>query len=458
MKRRGSSSLAIGLCVATAYAMLLGGCGHDDGGQPGGSVHTAQWARTYGGASADAANSANATADGGYIIVGYTSSFGAGGKDAWVLKLDASGSVLWQKTYGGPGDEVANSVRRSADGGYVVTGGVWASPGVPGSADAWVMKLDGAGDVIWQKTFEGSGADVANSVKPTADGGFVVAGTRSDHAWVLRLDADGNALWQRTYGGVGYDAALDAQPTSDGGYIVAGYTLSYVALGSTAPWVLKLDADGNVVWQKLYEVSYPANGARSVQQTNDGGYIVAGYTNAYYWFAGESFGDVWVLKLDAAGNVAWQRTYGVNSREEAYSVHLTPDGGYVVAGFTEGHGVPRVSPSPAAEARRCGRRCVEQDVRGRQVARRGSLRAGRCRRRLHPCGLYGILRRRRCGCLGVEARCEWRDPRLLLHGGTECDHRRPRCDHGKQHHHRGGHQRNTGKQRVQFRRLHWSAV
>lgn len=102
-----------------------------------------------------------------------------------------------------------------------------------------------------------------------------------------------------------------------------------------APWVLKLDTYGNVVWQKFYVVAYPSNGARSVRQTTDGGYIVAGYTNAYYFHGGMSLGDVWVLKLDAVGNVVWQRKYGLHMQEEAYSVQLTPDGGYVVAGFTD---------------------------------------------------------------------------------------------------------------------------
>jgi hypothetical protein len=112
MKQMSLPSLAVGLCVTTACLMLLAACGHEDGGQPGGPVHAAQWARTYGGASTDVANSVQPTADGGYIVAGSTSSFGAGGTDAWVLKLDASGSILWQKTYGGAGHDAACRARR----------------------------------------------------------------------------------------------------------------------------------------------------------------------------------------------------------------------------------------------------------------------------------------------------------------------------------------------------------
>lgn len=126
---------AVGLCVATACVILLGACGHDDGGQP----HPAQWARTYGGASTDVANSVQATADGGYIIAGYTRSFGAGGADAWVLKLDANGNVIRQKTFGSPGTDEASSVEPTADGGYVAAG-TTGSFGA-GYADAWVLNL-----------------------------------------------------------------------------------------------------------------------------------------------------------------------------------------------------------------------------------------------------------------------------------------------------------------------------
>ena len=307
-------------------------------------VAAAQWANTYGGSSDDYTYSIQQTSDGGYIVAGYTNSFGAGGTDVWVLKLDANGNVQWQKTYGGSSDDYAYSIQQTSDGGYIVAG--YTESFGAGYADVWVLKLDANGNVQWQKTYGGSGWDEAYSIQRTLDGGYIVAGWTDSFgaggtdAWVLKLDANGNVQWQKTYGGSRDDYANSIQQTSDGGYIVAGWTYSFGA-GYADVWVLKLDANGNVQWQKTYGGTYD-DYANSIQQTSDGGYIVAGVTKSF--IAGNA--DVWVLKLDASGNVQWQKIYGYepgdfipySRNDSANSIQQTSDGGYIVAGYTKSSG------------------------------------------------------------------------------------------------------------------------
>ena len=248
------------------------------------------------------AASAQQTSDGGFIVVGGTTSFGAG-SDVWVLKLNATGGVVWQKTYGGAGDDFATSVQQTSDGAFIVAGNT-NSFGA-GGYDVWVLKLDPTGGVVWQKTYGGTGNDFADSVRQTTDGGYIVGGRTSSFgqglidAWVLKLNATGGVVWQKTYGGKGDDFASSAQQTSDGGYIVAGGTNSF-GQGATDAWVLKLDATGGVVWQKTYggtDVDF----GNSIEQTSDGGFVVAGSTRSFGPGGGHSIG--WVLKLDANGNI-----------------------------------------------------------------------------------------------------------------------------------------------------------
>jgi uncharacterized delta-60 repeat protein len=288
------------------------------------------WQRTYGGAGWDEASSIQQTSDGGYIVAGGTNSFGAGDHDFWVLKLNTDGSIDWERTYGGADRDWASSIQQTSDGGYIVAG-VTLSFGA-GNGDVWVLKLDPDGTVAWQKTYGGVWKDWASSIQQTSDGGYIVAGVTQSFGegngdvWVLKLSPDGTVVWQETYGGAMADEANSIQQTSDGGYIVAGQTYS-VGAGSADVWVLKLNPDGSVAWQKAYGGA-GWEMASSIQQTSDGGYIVAGETNSF----GAGGSDFWVLKLNADGSVAWQKTYGGASSDGAYSIRRTADGGYVVAG------------------------------------------------------------------------------------------------------------------------------
>jgi uncharacterized delta-60 repeat protein len=299
------------------------------------SIGQVTWQKTYGGTSYDGANSVQQTSDGGYIVAGVTNSFGAGAYDFWVLKLDAAREVTWQKTYGGGDNDVAYSVQQTSDGGYIVAGYTYSFGA--GSADAWVLKLDAAGGVTWQKTYGGSYPNYAYSVQQTADGGYILAGdayvlSSGYDVWVLKLDYTGSVLWKYTYGGSSDDGANSVRQTSDGGYIVAGVTNSFGAGGADA-WVLKLYALGQVTWQKTYGGT-DNDLAYSVQQTSDGGYTVAGYTYSF----GAGSRDVWVLRLGSTGGVTWQKTYGGSADDSVRSVQQIPDGGYIAAGFTYSFG------------------------------------------------------------------------------------------------------------------------
>jgi len=298
------------------------------------------WQKTFGGNGDDVVYSVQETTDDGYIVAGYTNSFGAGGYDIYILKLNSNGTVIWQKTFGGGLDDKAYSIQQTTDGGYIVAG--YTNSFGSGSYDVYILKLNSDGSLAWQKTFGGNNEDYAYSIQQTTDGGYIVAGyTRSLGAgkydvYVLKLNSDGNLAWQKTFGGSVEDYAYSIQQTTDGGYIVAGYTISF-GYGNRNAYVLKLNSDGNLAWQKTFSVSGNAE-SYSIQQTTDGGYIVAGKESLYK--LGNYNYDVYIVKLDSNGESVWQRTYGGNNYDEAYSIQQTTDGGYIVAGYTRSFGSP----------------------------------------------------------------------------------------------------------------------
>ena len=321
------------------------------------------WNRTLGGNSDDIASAVQQTTDGGYVVAGRTYSNNGdvagnhGGWDYWVVKLDAAGQMAWNRTLGGSRWDEAHAVQQTSDGGYVVAGFTYSNDGDvagnQGSIDYWVVKLDAAGQMAWNRTLGGSSYDEAYAVTQTSDGGYVVAGrTYSNNGdvagnhgeydcWVVKLDADGQMAWNRTLGGSGNDRAYTMQQTSDGGYVIAGETQSNngdVAgnHGGLDCWVVKLDADGNMAWNRTLGGS-KGDQAYGVDQASDGGYVIAGktYSNDGDVNGTTKFGgDLWVVKLDAAGQINWSRTFGGSGWDEARAVQQTSDGGYVVAGYT----------------------------------------------------------------------------------------------------------------------------
>jgi hypothetical protein len=207
------------------------------------------WAKTYGGTDYEDAPSFQQTSDGGYILASYTYSFGAVNRDILLIKADANGNVQWAKTYGGTGDDLVSSVQQTSDGGYIVAG--YTTSFGASSFEIFLIKTDANGNIIWAKTYGGTYWDEASSVQQTLDGGYIVAGfTPSFGAggwdiFLIKTDANGNIIWAKTYGGASYDYSHSVRQTSDGGYIVAGYTYSF-GVGYYDIFLIKTDANGNI--------------------------------------------------------------------------------------------------------------------------------------------------------------------------------------------------------------------
>jgi PKD repeat protein/outer membrane protein assembly factor BamB/pimeloyl-ACP methyl ester carboxylesterase len=333
-------------------------------------VPSIEWQKSLGGSGKDYAESIQQTNDGGYIVAGYSGSNDGdvignhGNFDYWIVKLDASGNIIWQKSLGGlgfevargsPGDDEAQSIQQTSDGGYIVAGFSHSNDGDvtnnKGGKDYWIVKLDSSGNITWQKSLGGSGGDSARSIQQTNDGGYIVAGnTQSNDGdvtgnhghcdyWIVKLDASGNITWQKSLGGSDYDSAMSIQQTNDGGYIIAGDSISNDGdvtgnHGYDDYWIVKLDASGNITWQKSLGGSDLDN-ANSIQQTDDGGYIVAGSTQSNDGDVTGHHGrfDFWIVKLDASGNITWQKCLGGSGDNCAHSIQQTDDGGYIAAGL-----------------------------------------------------------------------------------------------------------------------------
>jgi len=293
------------------------------------------WTKTFGGSNTDGAFSVQQTADGGYIIVGYTESIGAGGSDIWLIKTDASGNTLWTKTFGGSDYDVGYSVNQTSDEGYIIVGNT-NSFGASWS-DVWLIKTDASGDTLWTKTYGGSGNDEPQSVQQTSDGGYIITGYTDSFGvggdvWLIKTNASGDTLWTKTFGGEYGEYGNSVQQTTDGGYIITGYTNSFGA-GAEDFWLIKTNASGDTLWTNTFGGSEVEMGY-SVQQTTDGGYILVGFTNSF----GADDWDAWLVKTDSSGDTLWTRKIGGTNYDESRSVQQTIDGGYIITGFTESFG------------------------------------------------------------------------------------------------------------------------
>jgi hypothetical protein len=235
--------------------------------------------------------------DGGYIIAGYTNSFGAGSYDVYLIKTDASGNAVWSRTYGGSNDDRGNGVRQTQDGGYIVAG--FTTSFGAGGNDVYLIKTDAAGNATWTRTYGGSANDAGQSVQQTQESGYIVVGytvsfgAGSHDVYLIKTDAAGNATWTRTYGGSNNDDGFSVQQTLNGGYIITGSTSSFGAGGADV-YTIKTDAAGNAAWTRTNGGPYLDSG-NGVQQTTDGGYIIAGCTASY----GAGSVDVYLIRLAA---------------------------------------------------------------------------------------------------------------------------------------------------------------
>ena len=338
----------------------------DAGGSP-------QWNRTYGGSDADILRSVQQTADGGYILGGYTysprsgsvSEASRGSADYWVVKLDASGNKQWDRRLGGSDFDLLYTLQQTADGGYILGGSSFSpasgdkSTGRKGSngGDGWVVKLDANGTKQWDCTLGGDSADELQRVLQTPDGGYVaafftsssVSGDKTQPSrggyldyWVVKLDGGGHKLWDQVMGGPGLDYLVTAQLTADGGFVLGGWTDSGAGGDKTQPsqggidyWVVKLDAGGHKQWDRTLGTS-AGDTLGGVCLARDGGYLVGGMSRG--GISGDKTQprrggrDYWVVKLDAGGNPQWDGTFGGSSEEQLLDVQPTADGNYLLAG------------------------------------------------------------------------------------------------------------------------------
>jgi hypothetical protein len=295
-----------------------------------------QFQRTVGGINVEIAKSIIRTTDGGYAVAGYTGSFGAGLYDAYIVKLDGNGTLQWTRTVGGANFEIAYSIIQTTDGGYAVAGET--NTFGAGGYDFYIVKLDGSGTLQWSKTIGGTNNDNARSIIQTTDGGYAVAGSTNSYGaglydmYIVKLSSSGALQWNKTIGGANNDYGNSIIQSTDGGYAVAGETNSFGA-GGYDFFIVKLDGSGTLQWSKTIGGANDDQ-VYSIIQSTDGGYAVAGTTGSF----GAGVYDMYIVKLSSIGALQWSRTVGGTSNEFANSIVQTTDGGYAVAGETGSFG------------------------------------------------------------------------------------------------------------------------
>lgn len=321
------------------------------------SNHDTVWTRVMGGTWYDAAVDAIATADGGYIVAGYTQSnsngdVGAnnGQTDWWIIKLNSNGTTAWTKTLGGAYDDFAQSIAATADGGFVVAG---ESLSVSTNKDVLVVKFNSNGNVEWQKSYGGSSEDAGYAVSVSSTGAIFVAGTtRSSNSGdvgtgygiedylILKLKANGDKEWAKVFGGSNYDRANAIASTPDGGAIINGNTYSNQSgtvgtmHGKSDMWVIKVNANGEIEWNRLMGGTDFEDGT-AVAVAPGGGYLIAGTSSSMDGDVGVTQGndDLWLLKLNTSGKTLWSKTYGGADSEYGASLLINTDGSFYVGGY-----------------------------------------------------------------------------------------------------------------------------
>ncbi|QMU31032.1 T9SS type A sorting domain-containing protein [Adhaeribacter radiodurans] len=357
------------------------------------------WDKTIGGKSEDQLTVVRQTKDGGYILGGWSKSgingnkttAKKGGSDYWIVKLKADGTKAWDKTFGGNKDDLLTSLQQTNDGGYILGG--YSFSGKSGdkseanrdnknnieflTGDYWIVKLNANGNKLWDKTIGGDSRDELQLIRQTSDGGYIVGGTslsnksgdKSENTigtkdtdtgdyWVVKLKADGTKAWDNTIGGSRGDKLSSVQQTNDGGYLVGGSSESDISgdktednkeaanFNSSDYWIVKLTSNGKKAWDKTLG-GENNDELRSLQQTNDGGYILGGSSNSDKSgdktqarkgginSGGDPTRDYWVVKINGAGSKVWDKTLGGGNDDYLRAIQQTKDGGYILGGYSD---------------------------------------------------------------------------------------------------------------------------
>jgi hypothetical protein len=332
---------------------------------------TIQWNKTFGGSQEDFAQSIIQTSDGNFVILGTSESIDGTitdktiiDKDYWVIKIDKEGSVIWSKTYGGSGEDIGQKVIETSDGGLAIVGYSQSSDGDAsanqGFHDNWLLKLDSHGTILWEKSYGFAGHDHAYSLIQTSDGGYFMTGfldvtasggegnnrnsSTNRHGigefWCHKLDATGNIQWRRYFGGTNNDRSYDVVQANDGGYVVTGFSESTDFdisnnHGSYDYWVIKLDSQGNLLWEKSFGGS-EIDQSRAIVKTNDNNYVIAGNSFSNDGDIDSNLGssDFWLIKINDLGELIWSKNYGGPDFDYATSIKKSLNG-FVVSGYSQ---------------------------------------------------------------------------------------------------------------------------
>ncbi|AUD06348.1 hypothetical protein [Spirosoma pollinicola] len=343
-----------------------------------------QWDKTFGTTDNDVFKSVIATPDGGYLLGGTAYAFLNGDKtkfgNMWLLKIDANGNKLWDKAYGG--NSGFSDMISTADGGYLLGGttasGIGGDKTQPsrGGYDYWIIKIDANGIKQWDKAFGGNQSDQLIKLVASVDGGYLLGGksvsgingdktepsrdgsTTFDY-WIVKIDANGTKQWDKTYGGVSTDELSALITTPDGGYLLGGTSSSHSTGDKTQPsrgasdyWIVKIGKDGTKQWDKTFGGKY-VESLGAVVSTPDGGYLIGGYSNSYsggdLTDPGKSvprISDFWLVKVNANGAKQWDKMYGGLSNEYLFTLVTTSDKGYLLGGTSASNiGVDKTQPS-----------------------------------------------------------------------------------------------------------------
>lgn len=331
--------------------------------------------KTYGGSKNDSAQEIVSTNDGGYAVIGFTQSMDGDITDKqnesfnfWVLKLNEENEIQWNKTYGGTGDDKGQDIIQTIDGGYAVLGSTFSNDGDvssnSGQNDYWLAKLDASGNITWQKSFGYQGADYGISVIQTNDTGYLVTGvldvtgsngqgdtsrSSNKHAggdyWAIKLDASGNTEWSKYYGGLLTDTPAGVVQTDDNGYILVGGTDSMDTdissnIGSYDFWAVKISETGAIVWEKSFGGD-EIDEAWSIVKSGDGNFLIAGDTRSNDVDISNNIGaaDIWLIKISPLGELLWEKTLGGTNFDAARDITATQDGGFLIAGSSRSNDV-----------------------------------------------------------------------------------------------------------------------
>lgn len=318
------------------------------------------WSKNYGTSSFDDVNCVIQTSDGGFLIGGVIDiadndvSSHINGKDCWLLKIDANGQILWEKTIGNEFDDRIIEVIETPDG-YVFVGSISGTIGqnTGNDPDYWIVKLNSLGEIQWEEKYGGSRFDIVRDIKQTADGGFIVAGISewadfdvSDNyglydIWIVRLDENGELIWEKNYGGTGDDRVCSIELSNDNGFIVAGYSESddvdvseSIGYGENNVWIFKIDDNGEIVWDRTYGGD-SEDVASEMKKDESGNFLVAGASGSFNNLAGENF---YVIKFDDDGNTIWEKDYGGSFYDVASSIITSNDEYFVSGRVNSGNG------------------------------------------------------------------------------------------------------------------------